>query len=72
MVKFFTDKLHSPYISKIDRKELEDRYMRLMVDNSHLKRECNKQEEKIKRYRETAHERYYPHPPQFLSSDSNW
>ncbi|PNF37287.1 hypothetical protein B7P43_G00421 [Cryptotermes secundus] len=43
------DKLQSPYISKLDRKELEDRYMRLVVDNNHLKRECNKQEEKIKR-----------------------
>jgi hypothetical protein len=56
--KFFTDKLHSSYISKIDRKELEDRYMCLVVDNSHLKRECNKQEEKIKRYKEIAHESY--------------
>jgi hypothetical protein len=57
--KFFTDKLHSSYVSKIDRKELEDRYMCLVVDNSHLKRECNKREEKIKRYKEITHESYY-------------
>jgi hypothetical protein len=50
VVKFFVDKLHAPYVAKLDRKELEDRFMCLMLDNSNLKKECNKQEEKIKRY----------------------
>lgn len=59
IIKFFTDKLQSPYVSKIDRKELEDRYMCLVVDNNHLKRECNKQEEKIKRYKEIVQVSYY-------------
>jgi hypothetical protein len=44
------DTLPAPYISKLDRKELEDRYMNLMLDKNRLKKECNKQEEKIKRY----------------------
>jgi hypothetical protein len=29
------------------------------MDNSHLKSECSKQEEKIKRYKEIVHVSYY-------------
>ncbi|XP_021913445.1 myosin-9-like isoform X2 [Zootermopsis nevadensis] len=43
------DILPAPYISKLDRKELEDRYMNLVLDKSRIKKECNKQEETIKR-----------------------
>ncbi|XP_069687060.1 protein fantom-like [Periplaneta americana] len=40
---------HALYITKLDRKDLEDRYMGLMLDNINLKKLCNKQEEKIKK-----------------------
>ncbi|KAJ9601680.1 hypothetical protein L9F63_000151, partial [Diploptera punctata] len=40
--------VYSPHVSKLDRKSLEDRYLRLLMDNENLKKESHKQQEKIK------------------------